>query len=203
MIIVRFINAGLLSPSVGAFGIMMLSLSKQKKFKTGMILSVACIFLMAMIFVWHYVDLYFIAIMSGEIITNQKLFGEGVADGFIILLLLWMYQRLLRSVHLHGSNKWSGKKTFLTILRLLYFFLLFLFIFWVADYYLLKASGLTHLNVEDSAILSGAIALLATGIPLLISFSRFNPESRHRKHHRSHRHHRESTSGDPHTSDDQ
>jgi hypothetical protein len=188
LIIVNFMHAGMLSPSVGAFGITLLAVSKARKFKPGMVVSVASIFLMSMIFIWQFTDRYFTAALSGETVTNPYIFREGFSDSFVVLFLLWIYQRLLRSIHLHGSNKWSGKKSFVVILRMLYFFMLFLFVFWLADYCLLKTIPFTHMTVSDAAIVAGAIALLVSGIPVVISFSGNSGESRHRRRHRHHHH---------------
>jgi hypothetical protein len=190
LIFLKLRHAGMLSPSIGAFGIILLAISKQWRFKAGVIISIACIFLMVIAFVWQWLDVFFMAIFSGEIITSPWIFKSGLTDSFMVLFLVWLFQKLIDSIHAHGSHEWFRKNYSVVMLRLLFYFLLFNFLFWILAFLSLRAQPVTNLSVHESAMIAGALALLASGIPLIIYISKGSPEAKRKHQGGRHRHHR-------------
>lgn len=202
LIAVKLMHAGILSPAIGAFGIVLLAVSKQWKFQPGVILSIVSMFAMVFMLDWHWVDLYFVSILSGEIISKPSLFQEGLTDGFMVFLLVLVYERLLDSIHVHGSRRWFNKKTFVVIFKLLVFFLFFLLSFWLLAFVMQTFGTFTRLPLQDSAMISGGIALLATGIPMIIYFSKSSAYAKRSHRHGHHRRHsRHTEDGQPINSD--
>jgi hypothetical protein len=189
LILVKILHGGLLSPATGAFGIILMAVSKQWRFKPGVILSVICMFTMVMVFVWQWVDYYFLTLLSGEMALKPLIFLSGLTDSLTLLILLWIFQRLLNSIHMRMSQKWFVKKSYVTVFRLLLYFQLFLLFFWIIAFVVLKAQPFTHLTPQDSTMIAGALALLAAGIPAIIYISKSSPGSTGKRHHRHHHRH--------------
>ena len=189
LVIVMLLHASMLPSATGVTGIILLSISKLWKFRTGAIISILCLLAMAMLFNWHWADHYFPAIISGEITSKEALFVNGFIDSLIPVFLLWLYYRQLMKIHDRSGQKWFVKKSFIVFFRLLVYFQLFLVIFWVLTWFALKAQPITSLDVRDSGLIAGALALLSAGIPAIIYISKGSPAAtkrhgRHRHHHR-------------------
>lgn len=189
LVLVKLLHAGMLSPSIGAFGIILLSVSKQWRFRSGVILSIICMLAMVMVFFWQWIDHYFITLLSAEIISKSAIFAGGLIDSLILLSLMWVYYRLLNSIHMHMSQKWFVKQSYVKVFKLLFHFQLFLFFFWIMAYIAFKAQPFTLLGAQDSTMIAGALALLASGIPAIIYLSKGSPDAAKRHRHRHHLRH--------------
>jgi hypothetical protein len=66
---------------------------------------------------------------------------------------------------------------------------MFLSLFWIFDFIMVKAQPLTHLGIQDSAMMAGAVALLAAGIPAILYLSKGSHDEHKRQHHRQHHRH--------------
>jgi hypothetical protein len=62
-------------------------------------------------------------------------------------------------------------------------------LFWIFAFIMLKAQPLTHLGIQDSTMMAGALALLAAGIPAILYLSKGSHDVNKRQHHRQHHRH--------------
>jgi hypothetical protein len=189
LILVKLLHASLLPTTIGALGIILLAISKLWKFRAGAIIAVACQLAMAMIFNWAWADYYFISILSAEQVSRPFLFTNGLLDTLIPIILIWTFHKQLNDIHIRSSQKWFVKKSYVTFFKLLLYFQAFLLLFWIFAMMLLSAHPLTGFVPQDSAMIAGALALLATGIPAIIYITKGAPSGRRRHVHRRHRIH--------------
>jgi hypothetical protein len=189
LVFARLIHASLLSPILGALGIIILAVAKTRKNKPGVIISMIFILAMAMTFVWHWVDRYAVAVLSAEVSANTTIFVNGVAESLILTIMVWVYYRILRTIHKRMGQTWIVKRSHVKFLKMLFYFVLFLFLFWVFDFIILQAQSITRLKTQDSALIAGALALLASGIPAILYLSKGTHDEQKRHQHRhQHRH---------------
>ncbi len=193
IIVAKLLHLSLLAPTLGALGLTMLAVSKNLKLSAGVFVSIVCISFMAIVFAWHWVTGYFVAVISSEVTLNPFLFRSGLMEGLILTVLMWVYHRQFKAIQPTMARHWFGKKSYVIFFKLLFYFLLFLLLFWMIAFGILKVQSLTHLNTQDAAIISGALALLASGIPAIIYLSKSSGTGR-RSHRHSH-HHRDNRSG--------
>lgn len=189
MLLARLLDIQVAPSVLGAAGILALALSKPWKFRTGVILSVALVLTSVMLFNWRFLDIWFLAAVAGEFATKPGMYSQALTGMFVPLLLLGIYTRQIDGIHIRSSQKWFVKKSYLKFLTLLLFFQLFLFLFLVFDLALLRSTGLFRITPPDAAVVAGAIAMLAAGIPAVVYIVRgaWNKSGRHRHRHR-HRH---------------
>ncbi len=185
----KLLDASLLAPSIGAIGIVLLAISKLWKFRTGLILSTVCLLSMTMLYIWQWADHYLVAIFTAKIAALPWLFTNGLIDNSIQVLIMWVYYRLLRSINMRMSQEWFVKNSYVKFFKLLFYFQLLLLFFWIFSLLLLKMQRFTLLNTQDSAMISGALALLSAGIPAIAYISKGAAESGKRHRHRQHYRH--------------
>jgi len=200
LIFARLMHSGILSPSLGSLGIIILAVSKTLKFKAGTIISGLFIFVMVLFNVWHWVDNFFYALLTSKITTDTLLFMSGLFEGLALAILAWIYHILLKSVHIRIGQKWFVKKSYIIISKLIFFVQLFLVLLWTFAFLIQKTQPLTQLNTQDSTMIAGAIALLVSGIPAIIYLSKNSPEES--KRHRNSHHHHHSRNGPPKNNDE-
>ncbi|MCX6268567.1 MAG: hypothetical protein NTW16_14620 [Bacteroidetes bacterium] len=189
LILANLIHSGTLMPAVGALGIIIMVISKITKFKPGIVISFVCMFLMTIGFIWQWATGYFFAILSAEIVSNPSVFFGCFSQGLILVIMAWIYHRLVVATYNHLGQKWFVTKSYVITFKLLFYFQLFLLFSWVIAYAAFKAQPLTRLSAQDTTIIAGALALLASGIPAIIYLSKssFDGSKRHRHvHHRRH-----------------
>jgi hypothetical protein len=192
LICAKILHASLLSPAIGSLGIIILAISKIWRSKTGILISMVCILAMAVLYAWQWVDRYVGAVVSAEITGNSFAFISVLSEGFILALIAWGYHRMLNSILLRMGQKWFVKKSYVIIFKLLFYVQTFLALFWMIAFILQKAQPFTRLGIQDSAMIAGALALLASGIPALIYLSKSSPgEKRQHRHVHHHRHDRD------------
>ncbi|MFZ4521245.1 MAG: hypothetical protein ACOYNC_06040 [Bacteroidales bacterium] len=187
LIIAKLLKTGMLSPSIGAAGIIILAISKIWESKPGIVISTIFLVAMTMVNIWQWVNVYIFAILSGNIIANTQLFVSGLSEGLILAGIAWTYHRLLRSIHIHMSQRWFVKRSYVILCKMLFYAQMFLALFWMSAFLMGKWIVSTRLGIQDSTMIAGAIALLAAGIPAISYLSKRSPGER--KSH-SHRHHR-------------
>ena len=187
LIIAKLLHTDVLALVPGALGLIILSVSKNLKWRPGVFISMVCILLMIMLFVWQWTDRYFIAAISGKFYSKPLIFLRGITDSLILAGLVWIFQQLLNTFHVRSGQKWSGKSLSMKFFRLLFYFLLFFLFFWIFAFVMDKSQPLTSLGDQDSAMIAGAIALLASGIPAIIYISKGSPYEKKRSYH-GHRH---------------
>lgn len=182
-------HSNMLSPSLGTFAIILLAVLKIWKFKPGIIISIFCIFAMALVYLWQWVDRHFIEILSGAVSSKPELFIRAFSESVILTIIVWLYRRLLNSIHLRLSPKWFVKKSYLLILQLLFYFQLFLVFFLAIAFLMQKAHDLTHLTMLYSGIVGGVVALVAAMVLAIIYFSNDHHDEKkrhlHKHHHRT------------------
>ncbi|MCX6306257.1 MAG: hypothetical protein NT040_14935 [Bacteroidetes bacterium] len=187
LVTTRLLHIGVLSPIFGALGIITLTISKIWKFKGGILLSIIFMFLMTMIYVWQWVDRYFIAILTAD--TSNAIFMSAVYEALILITMVWLYHRLLNAIHIRMSQKWFVKRSYVIIFKMLFYFLLFCLFFWMFAFVMQKTAQLTRLGAQDAAMIAGAFALLASGIPAIIYLTRSSHDGTNRHRHRHHHRH--------------
>ncbi len=178
----------MLSLSFGVLGIVILSVSKILKFKQGIVISSISIIIMAMFWVWEWVNTLIINILSGDIAANPALFKSTLVNGLLLTSIAWAYHKLLNSIHIRMTQKWFVKKSYVITFKLIFFSMFSLLVFWVAARLGLLARSITRLSIHDSALIAGALTLLITGIPAIIFLTKYSDDDT--KRHRHHRHHR-------------
>jgi hypothetical protein len=182
-------HSGVIAAAMGAAGILILAVSNQWKFRQGVFLSIICIMGMAMFFIWQWVDRYALDVYSADIASKPVIFFGGLAGSFTLLLMVWMYERLLNEIHIRLDPDWFVKKSYVRFFKLLFYFQLFLLFFWIFAFALLKSVSITGLDTVPSVLVAAILALPACGITLLLSRSK--EEHDHVKRHlrgRRHRH---------------
>jgi len=189
LIVVKLLHASILSPAIGAIGIIILSVSKNLKWRPGILISSVCILMMVMIFVWEWTDHYFLAVLSGAFNSNPAIFFNGIIDSLILAGLVWFYQRLLNSFHIGSGQKWSGKSLYMKFFKLLFYFMLFFLGFWGFAFVMDKFQPWISLGKQDSTMIAGALALLAAGIPAIIYISKGSSDGKTRRNHGHHHRH--------------
>ncbi len=189
VILARLFHVSLISPVLGAAGILLLTASKRWRFRQGVLASIFSMFGMTMFFAWKWVDTYVIAILSEEILTKPMLFATGLAESLILIIMVWMFKRSVGSIHMRLSQDWFVKKLYVKLFEMVFYFQLFLMFCWVFAFILLTVDSLTGLEPRYSALLAGAIALLSAGIPA-IAYLINGPHVTH-KHRHSRHHHRD------------
>ncbi|MDP1623893.1 MAG: hypothetical protein Q8M08_16335 [Bacteroidales bacterium] len=187
LLVAKLLHSGLLSPAVGALGLIILTISKIWKFKPGIVFSGVCIFAMTILNIWKWADTWFLNILSPEMTSTRLIFLSGLAEGAILTFIVWIYYRLIRAIHMRMTQKWFIKKSYVIILKMLYFFHLFLILLWLFAFMVKKIQLFTRLNPQDAVMLAGALALLCAGIPAIIYLSKSSPEEKKRRRHRHHR----------------
>jgi hypothetical protein len=187
LVFAKLVHASLLSSTLGALGIIILAVSRIRRNKPGIILSMIFILGMAMAFVWHWIDLYAIAVLSGDVSSNTR-FVSGLAESLILTIMVWVYHRILNAIHKRMGQSWIVKRTYVKLLKLLFYFILFLSLFWFFAFFVHKVAASTHLSPQDAAMIAGALALLASGIPAILYLSKGSHEEQ--KHHQHRHHHR-------------
>jgi hypothetical protein len=189
LIFAKLMHASLLSPAAGATGIIILAVSKIWKSRAGIILSVICIFAMALVNSWEWVDRYYQAVLSAEIISVPLVFRSVLCESLILAIMAWTYHRMMRSIHNRMGQKWLVKKAYVIIFKLFFYSQLFLVLFWVIAFLMEITQPYTGLGTQDSAMVAAALSLLTAGIPATIYLSKSSPvERKHRRHIRHHRH---------------
>ena len=169
----------------GALGIIILTASKILKSRSGIFFSVLAILSMIMLYLWNWVDVYFLAILSAKVLSNKPLFMVGLTEGATTLIVLWVYIKLLHNFSMRITNAWFEKQSFLKFIELLFFFQLFLCLFWLTGYLVDLTKTGSNYSERDFTIIAGSIALLAAGIPSIIYLVR----SQRRTHKHQHKHH--------------
>ena len=187
MLLVRLLNIPILPSVFGAAGVLALALSKPWKFRTGVILSVALVLTSVMLYNWRFFDSHLMEAFFGVLAEKPGIESPALLGMFAPLLLLGVYTRQIDGIHIRSSQKWFVKKSYLKFLTLLLFFQLFLFLFLVFDLALLKNTALLRINPPDAAVVAGAAAMLAAGIPAVVYIVRGAPKRSHRHRHRHHR----------------
>jgi uncharacterized membrane protein len=144
---------------------------------------------MTMIFVWQWIDGYFILTLTGEINVNPLMFRSVLIESLILAILGWIFQRLLRITHVHSGQKWFVKKIYVRFFKILFYFLLFLLFFWITAFYMLKVQPFTSLEAKDSVMIAAALSLLISGIPAIVYMIRSSGDYQ-KSHLHVHRHSR-------------
>lgn len=192
LIIAKLLRLQMLSLSFGAMGVVILSVSKILKFKPGIVLSSISIIIMAMFWIWEWVNTLIISILSGDITANPALFKSTLIEGLILTVIAWAYHKLLNSIHIRMTQKWFVKKSYVITFKLIFFSMFSLVVFWIAAKLGLAAQPVTQLNIQDSVLIAGAFTMLITGIPAIIFLAKHSDDDT--KRHRHHRHHRHGSS---------
>ncbi|MEI6681794.1 MAG: hypothetical protein WCO44_04165 [Bacteroidota bacterium] len=190
IVVAKIFHSGTKVATLGALCLIVLTVSKIRKFQFGVFLSMVCLVLMVMANIWHWADSFFVALFSGTIVTEKSLFSHGFVEDLLVLFSIIFYHNLLKNLNMHISHEWFVKKSQLKFLKMLTFFQLYLVFFWVAGYMVNDLKPGNHLDGQEVTMIAGGIALMAAGIPALIYFFR-TPRS-HSKHSRRHRHHHHS-----------
>jgi hypothetical protein len=190
VIIVKLLHAAVLPTAIGAIGIVVLAISQQWKFKPGVIISIACLLIMALIFNKNWVEDYFIRFLYPGDVHKPMVFGSGFTASLIPVILAWVYQQQLNSIHVRSAQKWFNKKISVKFFKLLFYFQLFLLLFFTIAFLMLSTVKTSALSINDTILIAGGLALLAAGIPAIIFITKGSAGSRsHRRHHRTHRNH--------------
>jgi cytochrome c biogenesis protein CcdA len=102
--------------------------------------------------------------------------------------MVWVYQQQLNSIHVRSAQKWFNKKISVKFFKMLFYFQLFLLLFFTIAFIMLGILKTSVLNVTDTILIAGGLALLAAGIPAIIFITKGSAGSRsHRLHRRTHR----------------
>ena len=173
----------------GALALIILTISKIRKFQFGIFFSLFSLLLMVMINLWHWADTFFIEIYSGQITVSKPLFVAGAAEGFITLAVVWFFHGLLKNLNMHVSQEWYVKKSQLKFLRLLTFFEIFLLLFYIFAFLAHSIEGESHNISHEAALISCCLAILIAGIPTMIYLFSKKESSSKRHHHRHHSRH--------------
>jgi hypothetical protein len=189
LVVAKLIHTSLLSTALGALGIIIIAVSRLRKYKTGFFLSMVCILAMVMAYVWHWADRYSIAVFSAEVSANTAIFVSGFAESLIVTMMMWDYHRILYGIYKHMGQTWVVKRPYIIFFKLLYYFVLFLSLFWIFSFIVHKALPISHLGPQDSAMIAGALALLVTGIPAILFLSKGSNDGQKRHRHRQHHRH--------------
>ena len=183
----KLCHAGTLVAILGAVCIILLTVSKIYRLQTGIFLSMVSLLLMVMVNLWHWADVFFIAVYSGNIVTDKSIFTHALVEGVIIILALWYDHRLLKNLHMRITHEWYVKKSQLKFLELLIVFQLFLLFFLTAGFIEDAVNAGTHYDPQDTTVIAGVIALVASMVPAFLYFYRnrgHESSHRHRRHHR-------------------
>jgi len=187
VVVAKIFHSGSMVAILGALCIVVLTLSKIRKFQFGVFLSMVCLVLMVMANIWHWADSFFVFLFSGAILTEKSAFSHGLVEDLLVLFAIIFYHNLLKNLNMHISHEWFVKKSQLNFLKLLTIFQLYLVFFWSAGYLVHYYKSGNHLDGQDVTMIAGGIALFAAGIPALIYL--FRAPRSHSKHNRRHRHH--------------
>lgn len=189
LIAARLMHASLPAPALGALGIIVLSISKIWKSKPGILASLACLAGMILVYIWHWISSYYSLALAVETLPEFSRFTGILAEGAIIAFMSWLFHRLYYATYHRLGEKWFVKKTYVILLKLLYYLMLFLVLFWLLAFILGLAKPVTNLSSQDGLMVAAALALLASGIPAIVYIARNSPHER-RRHSSSRHHHR-------------
>lgn len=188
LILSRLMHLTMLPLLAGALSVTILAVSKNWRLTPGIPFSMVFNLMMLFASVWDWIERSFKAVLTAEISSNTDLFIRGLIVSLILTILFWTYHRLFRSVQTVMVKQWFVKKTYVIFFKLLFYFQSFLLFFWVFAFGIHKAQALTRLGADDSTMIAGALALLASGIPAIVYISKGSAGSK--KRHRYGRHHR-------------
>ena len=185
-------KASLIAPALGVLSIILLVVSKKWKSEHGVLLSTIILFMMVLVNLFHWVDNYFIAIISIDFTSNTIAFLRVLSEAVILTIMAWIYYRLLASFHLHMNEEWFSKKSYVHLYKFLFYFQVYLVFFWVMAFVAEDSKSTTHLSSIKSAIVANAVALLASVIFAIVIITRFTSQENRRHSHRRHHHHKKS-----------
>ncbi len=186
LLFAKLLHTGMLSPATGVLAIIVLAISKIWKFKPGILLSIIFLLAMTMANVWEWVDSFFIATLTPGFTSDTSGFARVLSESLILAILAWIYHRLLKAIYMRMGSKWFVKKSYVIIFKLLFYFQLFLAFFWLISFLVQMSQQFTRLDTQDSAMIAGGLALLASGIPAILYLSKHAPDEKKRHHHRHH-----------------
>jgi hypothetical protein len=192
LIFASLCHAGIPVAVTGALGIIVLTISRILKSKSGIFFALLALMVMVMIYHWHWVDDFFPSMFSSDFTAGKLLFIGGLAEGLITMVVIWNYTKLLHNLNMRISKAWFAKQTFLKLIRLLFFFQLFLILFWISRYLLHLSKPVGSYNQRDFTVMAGCIALIAACIPSFIYFAGSRGSIKKHHYHRHHRSHRSS-----------
>jgi len=172
--------------AVGGLGLVVLSVSRLWRFKPGIIVSGICLFAMSFLYIWFWLQHYLGPILSPPVEPGAGWFMGGFWNGLILAALVWVYHRALNSVYHRMGHKWFIKKPYIIIVRMLFYFHLFLLFFWCLAPVLAFYAPRLGLLSKDAALSAAALALIAAGIPAIFYLSRNSPSMGARRHHHHH-----------------
>ena len=194
VIVAKLCHADLKAALAGAMSVVILTITKTRKEQFGLLLSMACLVLMIMANLWNWVDHYFVALYSGSMITESTMFRKGLGEGLIMVVVVWLYLKLLKNLNMHVTSEWFVRKSQLKFLKLLFFFQLFLVFFWVAGFGIDTSRSAGHYDQQEATLTAGLIALVAALVPALIYLylnTGSRAKHRHNRHRHRHQHHRQ------------
>jgi len=197
MIVARLMHAGLLAPALGALGIIILSISKIWKSKPGVLASIACLAGMILILVWQWISRYYGLILSADPAMEFRNFLGILTEGTIVAFMTWLFHRLYHAAYRRMGQKWFVSKTYVILVKLLFYLMLFLVLLWLTAYILQQTRQATRLSAQDGMMVAAAIALLSSGIPAIIYIASSSPPESRRRSHRHHSRHTRSGSSQP------
>lgn len=180
----KYLGTNILATTAGAFSIIFLTIVKLSRYKPLFFFSVFLTLVLLMLTIWRWTDLYLIQVITTEPVSDTKLFLNGLYDNLILLGLVWIYQIQLGRMRLKIHYEWYASKTFRKYIRMLYYFMLFLALFWLfawVFHLIFRNSSFDLVNLTISA----ALLALAIAGTLAVVYLVKPPASRHS--HRSHR----------------
>lgn len=187
LILLRLLHADLLPAAIGGTGIVLVAISKQRRYMPGVVLSGIFLFTMSMAFIWEWATHYLKFVLSAEIVSGERVFSSGFVDSLVPVVLVWIFYRQLKIIRNHSSQNKSFKSLFVKLSKLFFYLLSSMLCFWIIAWLLLRFQSLTSLRIQDSVMVAGALTLLIAGVPAIVYISKGAPSSE--KHHHHHHHH--------------
>ncbi len=184
LVAVKLLQSPLLPPAIGGLGLVILSVSRLWHFKPGIVVAGISLFSMSFLCVWLWIQQYLGVVLSGTAPSDTHLFLAGTTLMTILAFLVWTYYRAFNRLYHHMGRKWFIKKPYLIIVKLLFYFHLFLLVFWALAYLTAWWAQTGGWSPRDAALAAGAIALVAAGFPAIFYLSRTAPHGSAHRHHR-------------------
>jgi hypothetical protein len=189
VLLAKYLGTGVYIALSGALAISSLTLVKLTRYKPPFFFSVFFVLLLLMSLIWTWTDVYLVRIISMEILRNHSLVINGILDGVISIALILLYQKQLNRLRMKINYDWYASKTYRKFIRVVIYFLLFLFLFWIFSF--LFHYFLQNTNYEKKNITIGAavVAFIITGTQTVLYLIR-PPAVQKSQHHRHHSRHR-------------
>jgi hypothetical protein len=188
----KIFHAGMAVALSGSLCILITMISKSLKVQFGILLSMVALLVMFMLNIWHWADRYFISILNGEIVAEEFLFRTGLIEGLVVLVVVRLYRRLLKSLKMRITHEWFVKKSQLKFLKVLSLFQVFMVVFWIAGFLVHLYESGSRYDTHEATLFASVFALVFAGIPIFFyamkTWNSSGSQSQHHHHHR-HRHH--------------